>query len=92
MKRFIEKILIEQEGYTEHVAKITATDLLNIKDLSVKRAVNKWCENGEKENICKDMFSCFSLMKNYGMKYPATLIFLDWYSESPDEAINSLLN
>jgi len=92
MKKLFIKKLIDDEGYSEHSATITAHDLLRVKDQEVKNAVIKWYETNEKDNIRKDQFSSFSLMKNYGMKYPSTLIFLDWYCESPNEAIISLQN
>lgn len=90
MKKIIEKVLIEREGYSEKSAKITATDLLNVADIEIKAAVKKWYTTGEKCNVIKDNFSSNALMEHFGMKYPATLVFLDWYIVDPDDAMNSI--
>ena len=45
---------------------------------------------GKKTNIARGSFSCRQLMADLGMKYPATLIFLDWYCEDPESAIASI--
>lgn len=90
MKTMLEKRLIEQEGYTKKAANITAIDLLNITDEEIKNAVLQWCLNGYTVDITKNSFSVKTLMEKHELKYPAALIFFDWYIDSPNEALNSI--
>lgn len=90
MKEHIEEILMQKEGYSPHSAESTANDLESIKDSEISQALIRWIDGGKKTNIARGLFSCRQLMDNLGMKYPATLIFLDWYSEDPESAIASI--
>ena len=77
-------------GYSEHAASVTAHDLLQVSDPEVKTAAERWAATGEQTNVCKGKFSCKSLMNGLGMTYPAALIFLDWYTENPVDALDAL--
>ena len=87
----LREVLIQREGYSPRSAELTAADLSNIKDTDISQAISQWLESGEKTNISRGPFSCAGLMQSYKMKYPATLVFLDWYSEEP-EAAQAALN
>lgn len=90
MKEHIKEILVHKEGYSPHIAESTANDLENIKDFEISQALIRWMESGKKTNTARGSFSCRQLMADLGMKYPATLIFLDWYCEDPESAIASI--
>ena len=90
MKKRIKEVLIKREGYSPYIAESTANDLENITDSEIFQSLILWIENGKKTNIIRGSFSCFQLMTDLGMKYPATLIFLDWYSEDPESASASI--
>lgn len=90
MVEHIKKVLIQEEGYSNRSAEITAADLSNIKDPEIARAFSQWLRNREKTNVSRGKFSCAQLMRCYDMKYPATLIFLDWYGEDPAAAVASI--
>ena len=90
MKELIIKTLIKKEGYTLHSAEITSDDLQNIKDSEISHAMIRWIHNGQKTNITRGPFSSLQLMTDLNMKYPATLVFLDWYCEDPEAAIASI--
>ena len=90
MKEQIKKILIEREGYHTRSAEITANDLLEIKDAIIKDAFYKWFDTGVKENVVKGEYSTDSLMNNFSMKYPAALIWLEWFLINPKEATDSI--
>lgn len=90
MVEYIKNILIREEGYSNRSAEITAVDLSNIKDQEIAQALSQWLRNREKTNVLRGEFSCAQLMRCYDMKYPATLIFLDWYGEDPDAAVASI--
>ena len=68
----------------------TANDLENIKDSEIYQALIRWIESGKKTNVARGSFSCRQLMADLGMKYPAALIFLDWYCEDPKTAMESI--
>ena len=90
MNEYIKNILIQEEGYSNRSAEITAADLSNIKDQEIAHAFSRWLKNREKTNVSRGDFSCAQLMRCYGMKYPATLVFLDWYGEDPTSAVASI--
>lgn len=90
MKEHIKEILTQKEGYSPHSAESTANDLESIKDSEISQALIRWIDSGKKTNIARGSFSCRQLMVDLGMKYPAALIFLDWYSEDPESAIASI--
>ena len=78
MKERIKEILVQKEGYSPRSAESTANDLENIKDSEIYQALIRWIESGKKTNVAR------------GMKYPAALIFLDWYCEDPKTAMESI--
>ena len=90
MKERIKEILVQKEGYSPRSAESTANDLESIKDSEIYQALIRWIENGKKTNIARGSFSCRQLIADLGMKYPATLIFLDWYCEDPKTAMASI--
>lgn len=90
MKERIKEILVQKEGYSPRSAESTANDLESIKDSEISQALIRWIDSGKKTNIARGSFSCQQLMAELGMKYPAALIFLDWYCEDPESAIASI--
>lgn len=90
MKEQIKEILMQKEGYSPHSAESTVNDLESIQDSEIYQALIRWMESGKKTNIARGSFSCRQLIADLGMKYPATLIFLDWYCEDPESAIASI--
>lgn len=82
--------LIVELGYSEHAAAQTATDLLRIDHLDIKEAVNRWISYDEATPVDEASFSTDILMRQYGMTYPAALVFLDWYREDPVVAFNAV--
>lgn len=90
MKEHIKEILMQKEGYSPHSAESTANDLESIQESEIYQALIRWIDSGKKTNIARGSFSCRQLMADLGMKYPATLIFLDWYCEDPESAIASI--
>ena len=81
MKERIKEILVQKEGYSPRSAESTANDLESIKDSEIYQALIRWIESGKKTNVARGSFSCRQLIADLGMKYPAALIFLDWYCE-----------
>lgn len=90
MKERIKELLVQKEGYSPRSAESTANDLENIKDSEIYQALIRWIESGKKTNVARGSFSCRQLMADLGMKYPAALIFLDWYCEDPKTAMESI--
>ena len=92
MKETLTQILIAKEGYSQRSAEITANDLCCITDDEIHTALVKWVTTGEHPNIFEGDFDCKSLLTSFGMKYPAALIFIDWYRSNPIEAMKCLRN
>ena len=90
MKERIKEILVQKEGYSPRSAESTANDLESIKDSEIYQALIRWIESGKKTNIARGSYSCRQLIADLSMKYPAALIFLDWYCEDPECAIASI--
>mgnify|MGYP005773281541 FL=1 len=90
MKERIKEILVQKEGYSPRSAESTANDLESIKDSEIYQALIRWIESGKKTNIARGSYSCRQLIADLSMKYPAALIFLDWYCEDPESAIASI--
>ena len=90
MKERIKEVLVQKEGYSPQSAESTANDLESIKDSEISQALIRWIDSGKKTNIARGSFSCRQLMADLSMKYPATLIFLDWYCKDPESAIASI--
>ena len=90
MKERIKESLVQKEGYSPRSAESTANDLENFKDSEIYQALIRWIESGKKTNVARGSFSCRQLMADLGMKYPAALIFLDWYCEDPKTAMESI--
>ncbi len=90
MEEIIKEVLVLNEGYSSWAAAMTARDLVRILDEEINSALIHWIETGEKQDIIRGDFSCTQLMGLHEMKYPAALIFLDWYSEDPSAAKRSL--
>ena len=90
MKEKIENKLIRELAYSKTSASRTATDLCNIKNQDLKKALLDWLQCGFNNQVIIDTYSTTTLMEKYHMTYPAALIFLDWYIENPDEAVTVL--
>ncbi len=90
MEEIVKEILIQNEGYLSRSAAVTAKDLVRIQDEEIHNALIHWVHTGEKQDVIRGEFSCVQLMDLHKMKYPAALIFLDWYSEDPSAAKHSL--
>lgn len=90
MKEQIKQVLVQKEGYSPLSAESTAKDLADIRDEEISQALICWLGSGQKTNISRGPFSSRQLMNDLNMKYPATLIFLDWYCEDPESAVASI--
>ena len=90
MKDRITKALIERCNYSNHAAVLTANDLIAFETEDLKRAVDSWIFHNENPEITEGEFTTTSLMNNHHMTYPAALIFIDWYRESPQDALSSI--
>jgi cellobiose-specific phosphotransferase system component IIB len=89
MKEKIIDILINKLGYSDHVAGITADDLLFVQP-QLKPALKQWVETGTTTNIEVAGFSINMLMEKRGYTFPSALISLDWLLTDPDIAKKEL--
>ena len=91
MKERIKEILVRELGYSDYVAEMTTTDLLNLNS-KFKEALDKWIENRIETEIDINGISSKNLMKNKGLTYPSALISLNWILTEPEIAIRELTN
>jgi hypothetical protein len=91
MKEKIIEILKKELGYSDHVAGITADDLLSIST-QLKPALSKWLEKREITNLEVSGLSIKQLMERRGYTFPSALISMDWLLTEPEVAKRELLN
>ena len=77
MKEKIIKILIEELDYSEHVADVTADDLLKLHP-QLQPPFQSWLENRKITNVEILGFSVEQLVKQRGYTFPSALISMDW--------------
>lgn len=90
MKDKIKALLLKNYGYNEKSATMTADDLCSFKDTDLKEAVQIWLSTGKYKNVTEGKYEARELVEKYSMKYPAALVFIDWFRECPEEAEASL--
>ena len=84
MNEKITSILINEYGYSDHVAKVTANDLLKIRP-QLKPALQAWVDTRAVTNVEVEGFSINQLMaRDY--TFPSALISLHWLLTEPDVA------
>lgn len=90
MKEAIKKVLICRAGYAERAAEVTADQIVALQHHDLKKAVAEWLRTGAEINVGEQPYDVASLMKNHKLKYPAAILFIDWYRASPEEAVGSM--
>jgi len=84
MREKIEQILIDEYSYSDHVASVTADDLLKILP-QLQPALQAWTDNRTITNVEVEGFSINQLMaRDY--TFPSALISLHWLLTEPDVA------
>lgn len=91
MKDRIIDILISELGYSDHVANLTADDLVKVKP-QLQPALQKWLDSREITNVEILGFSIDQLTKQRGYTFPSALISMDWLLTEPDIAQKELSN
>lgn len=86
----IMNILISRSGYTQYAAKVTAKQLFELKHKDLKDAVAEWIQSGAELKAGEEPYDTESLMRNHKLKYPAAILFVDWYRTAPDIAVESI--
>ena len=84
MKEKIVKILIKEYDYSDHVAEVTAEDLLNLQP-QLQSAMQAWLDKRTITDIEVHGFSINQLMERE-YTFPSALISLDWLLTEPDVA------
>ena len=90
MREQLRNKLISELAYSSAVASKTAEDLCNLKFADLKAALSDWVRADTQAVIQDGPYSTGFLMQKYHMTYPAALIFLGWYRESPEAAASVL--
>jgi len=89
MKEKIVDILKKELGYSEHVADVTADDLMSLSP-QLQAALAKWLDKREVTNVEVLGFSIKQLMEQRGYTFPSALISMDWLLTEPDIAQKEL--
>lgn len=87
----IREILLRKCGYSEYAAKVTEKDLSHIKGIDLMNARDLWVESDIQSDIVENPYTTKMLVREYGMTYPAALLFIDWYREDPVNASKALV-
>lgn len=90
MEQMIRKKLKYELNYSDFSAARTSRDLVRIKHLDIKDALDKWIKRNAEPCVWESEYSTDMLTKNHNMTYPASLIFIDWLREDPITAKHSL--
>lgn len=86
----IMNVLEIRAGYTRRAAKVTATQLFGLKHKDLKQAVAEWLRSGTELNVGEAPYDTDSLMRNHKLKYPAAILFVDWYRTDSETAVGSI--
>ncbi len=76
--------------YSDYAASVTAHDLCAVKHGDIRFGLMRWLRNQETPDIREGRFSTDLLMAEYGMTYPAALIYVDWLRSDPETARSAL--
>ena len=90
MEEKIKHVIIVRCNYTAAESRETAKDICNFSSKDLRDAVRKWMYTDEMVDIHEGRFTVSGLMKRHSFEYPAALVFIDWYRDSPKEAEESL--
>lgn len=79
-----------KSGYSVQGAESAANSISELHSEDIRNACAEWLETRQTMPVSEGVFSTDLLMKNYGMTYPASLIFLQWYRDDPSNALLAL--
>jgi hypothetical protein len=84
------KSLLIERGYKDHSAQVAAQNLSTI-DKALQPLLDKWIhDENSQENYTEQGYSINEFQKEYGMKYPAALLTIDWIIKEPEIAIKCI--
>jgi len=89
MKERIVSILTNELRYSEHVADITADDLIKVQP-QLQLVLQQWLDTREIINFEIYGFSIKQLIEQRRYTFPSALISMDWLLTEPDIAIKEL--
>ena len=89
MKEKIIEILVKELDYSDHVANITADDLLKIQP-QLQPALQTWLDTRDIVNVEVLGFSIKQLMEQRDYTFPSALISMDWLLTDPEIAREEL--
>lgn len=89
-KQTIVSILVER-GYNRANAAAVCEDLLRLEAPLVK-IFRQWLDTGAEQDFLFRDYSIRYFMANWGMKFPAALLTMDWILKEPEKAIEELKN
>jgi hypothetical protein len=89
MRDKLVSILVNEHGYSEYSARVTANDLIKL-DPQLYEALDRWMAYGMMTEVEVANFSTGALMRDKGFTYPAALIAMDWLLKEPQVAAKEL--
>lgn len=87
-KNTIVSVLTER-GYNPRNAALAADDLMHLSS-ELKAALRRWLDTEEVADFSAEGYSVAQFMRQWGMKYPAALLTMDWILKEPEIAIQEL--
>lgn len=91
MKDKIAQILVKELNYSDHVAALTAGDLVAVQP-QLQPALKTWLDTRSITNAEVGQFSIKLFMEQRGYTFPSALISLDWLLTEPEIAKQELTN
>ncbi|MCM1302291.1 MAG: hypothetical protein NC250_09415 [Alistipes senegalensis] len=87
-KNTIISVLAER-GYKPRNAALVADDLMHLSS-PLDVALRRWLDTEEIVDFSAEGYSVAQFMQQWGMKYPAALLTMDWILKEPEIAIQEL--
>lgn len=81
--------MLTERGYKPRNAALVADDLMRLSS-PLDVALRRWLDIEERSDFSAEGYSVFQFMQQWGMKYPAALLTMDWILKEPETAIREL--
>lgn len=81
--------MLTEHGYKPRNAALVADDLMRLSS-PLDVALRRWLDIEEMSDFSAEGYSVFQFMQQWGMKYPAALLTMDWILKEPETAIREL--
>lgn len=89
MKKTLIETGLRDKGYTEEQSAKLSSDLSIIAP-QLMDGIEKWIVSGEITDYDAHGISTNDLMNEYGLRYPAAVLTIDWINREPEDALAAI--